>query len=139
MAGIVVVAHPELASQLVRAAEHVIGGPQTGLQAVNIQPDWPYEQALEAVRTAVTETAGETGETVVITDMYGGTPSNLALHCREEGHAEVVAGASLPMLVRLLTYRDRPLEELVTKAVAGAHEGVVVGTPHSAHPRGGGW
>ena len=138
MAGIVVVAHPELASQLVRAAEHVVGGPQAGLRAVNVQPDWPYDQALETVRAAVAETASETGEAVVITDMYGGTPSNLALRCREEGRTEVVAGASLPMLVRLLTYRERPLAELVTKAVAGAHEGVVVGTPHPAQARGGG-
>lgn len=130
MAGIVVVAHPELATQLARAAEHVVGTPQANVRAVNVPPDWPYEQALEAVRAAVAETAEETGEAVVVTDMFGGTPSNLALRCRIEARTEVIAGASLPMLVRLLTYRDRPLDELVSKAVAGAHEGVVVGSPH---------
>lgn len=129
MAGIVIVAHPDLASQLARAAQHVLGASQPALRAVDIPPDRPYEQALEEVRAAVAHMTEEAGSVVIVTDMYGGTPTNLALCCRMPGQTEVVSGASLPMLVRLLTYQRRPLDELVEKAVEGGREGIVVGSP----------
>jgi PTS system ascorbate-specific IIA component len=62
---------------------------------------------------------------LILTDMYGGSPSNIAQKLVVPGKIEAVAGVSLPMLIRALTYRDRSLQTIVTKAVSGGCEGVV--------------
>jgi mannose/fructose-specific phosphotransferase system component IIA len=126
MAGIVVVAHHSLAAELIRAAQHVMGRPEPGLVGVDVSPEAPYEESRDRVRAAVAAVADE-GCAVIATDMYGGTPSNLAMELMEPGRVEVLSGVNLPMLVRLLTYRDRPLEEQVQKGVDGGREGVILG------------
>ena len=62
---------------------------------------------------------------LVLTDIYGASPSNLAMKLLEPGRIEGVAGVNLPMLLRALTYRDRDMETLVTRAVAGGRDGVL--------------
>lgn len=126
MAAIVVVAHQNLGRELVRAALHIVGHGVPDLDHVDISPEWPYEEARERVRAALDRVGS--GEGVILaTDMYGGTPANLALDFLDPGHVEVVAGLNLPMLVRLLTYRSRPLEEQVQKGLEGGREGVLLG------------
>ncbi len=126
MAGIVVVAHQNLAREFVRGALHILGHGEPGLASVDIDPDWPYEEARERVREALERVRGGNG-VILATDMYGGTPANLAMDFLDPGRAEVIAGLNLPMLVRLLTYRSRPLEEQVQKALEGGREGVILG------------
>ncbi len=70
---------------------------------------------------------------LILSDMYGGSPSNIAGKLLIPGHVEGVAGVSLPMLIRALTYRDRPLATLVTKAISGGCEGVIRIPPLSLH------
>ena len=62
---------------------------------------------------------------LILTDMFGGTPSNLAAKLVMPGKVEAVAGVSLPMVIRVLTYRDRDLQTIVTKAISGGCEGVI--------------
>jgi len=62
---------------------------------------------------------------VVMTDIFGATPANLALKLLQSGHVEGVSGLSLPMLLRALTYRDKDMDTLLQKAVSGAHDGVM--------------
>jgi PTS system ascorbate-specific IIA component len=62
---------------------------------------------------------------LILTDIFGATPANIALKLQEPGRVEIVAGVNLPMLLRALTYRERSMEVLVKKAVAGACEGVI--------------
>jgi PTS system ascorbate-specific IIA component len=103
-----------------------MGRQEPALAGVDISPEWPYEEARDRVREALAHIHGPEGA-IILTDMYGGTPANLGMDFLEPGRVEVIAGVNLPMLVRLLTYRSRPLEEQVQKALEGGREGVVLG------------
>ncbi|MBL8549545.1 MAG: PTS sugar transporter subunit IIA [Hyphomonadaceae bacterium] len=121
MIGIVVVSHGQLAEEFIAAAEHVLG-PQRHMRAVAIGPDDDMEgrrrEILDAARLV------DDGDGVIIlTDMFGGTPSNLAISVINEGRIEVIAGVNLPMLVKLAEIRGRvPLHEAAAQAQeAGRH------------------
>lgn len=115
MIGIVIITHGGLATEFRAALEHVVG-PQTGLETLSIGPDDDIEsrraELIEAVRRA------DQGRGVVIlTDMFGGTPSNLAISVMDDTGAEVLAGVNLPMLVRLASVRkDKALAQAVDLA-----------------------
>jgi mannose PTS system EIIA component len=103
MIGLVLVTHGRLAEEFVHALEHVVGR-QEHMQAISIGPDDKMEARRADIAAAVKSV--DTGEGVIIlTDMFGGTPSNLAISLLEEGHVEVVAGLNLPMLVKLVRVR----------------------------------
>ncbi len=112
MIGIVLVTHGGLAVELRRAAEHVVG-PMTHVETVCIGPNDDLEKASHQIRTNVAK--ADTGKGVlVLTDMFGGTPSNLSISLLKEGHVEVVAGVNLPMLIKLSQARET--ETLVVAA-----------------------
>jgi len=117
MIGLVLVTHGRLAVEFRSALEHVVG-PQRQIEAVTIGPDDDVDQRRKEIIEAVTRV--DTGQGVVIlTDMFGGTPSNLAISCMGRPNVEVLAGINLPMLVKLAKVRaDCPLE----RAVAAAQE-----------------
>ena len=115
MIGMVLVTHGRLAEEFIAATEHVVGA-QESIQAICIGPDDDMEQRridiLEAVK------AVDTGEGIVLlTDMFGGTPSNLAISIMEKGRIEVLAGINLPMLIKLASVRQSAtLEDAVNAA-----------------------
>jgi PTS system mannose-specific IIA component len=115
MIGIVIITHGGLATEFRAALEHIVG-PQAALETISIGPEDDMQSRrtdlIEAIRKA------EAGKgVVVLTDMFGGTPSNLAISVMEETGAEVLAGVNLPMLVRLASVRrDKPLAEAVDLA-----------------------
>ncbi|PWE18149.1 PTS fructose transporter subunit IIA [Marinicauda salina] len=115
MIGIVVVTHGRLADELVAATEHVVG-PLESCVAISIGPDDDMEKRRDDIREAVAEV--DQGEGVVIlTDMFGGTPSNLAISLLEKQKVEVIAGANLPMMIKLAEARARvPIHELAESA-----------------------
>ncbi|MEL7464964.1 MAG: PTS fructose transporter subunit IIA [Pseudomonadota bacterium] len=115
MFGIVVVAHGRLAEELLAATAHVVGD-QDATAAVSIAPQEDLVAKQAEVRAAVA--AVDRGDGVVlVTDMFGGTPSNLAIGCMDADGVEVVYGANLPMLVKLAKMRDRPIGEAVGCAI----------------------
>ena len=115
MIGLVIVSHGQFASELISAAEHVIG-PQPGIKAICIGPDDDMEERREDIKTAVEEAGGETGA-IILTDMFGGTPSNLAISIMENAKIEVIAGINLPMLIKLATIRsEMPVEQAILSA-----------------------
>ncbi|MGC8535279.1 MAG: PTS sugar transporter subunit IIA [Rhizomicrobium sp.] len=116
MIGIVIVTHGRLAQEIISAVEHVVG-PQTHLRAVCIGPEDDMERRRREIAAAAK--AVDTGDgTVIATDMYGGTPCNLALTLLEKGKIEVLAGANLPSLIKLCNVRSRlPLEAAVKQAI----------------------
>ncbi|MBI1366126.1 MAG: PTS fructose transporter subunit IIA [Alphaproteobacteria bacterium] len=117
MIGIVVVSHGRLAEEFVAAAEHVVG-PQEAIRAVSIGPDDDMEKRRADILAAAKEV--DSGEGVIIlTDMFGGTPSNLAISVMEKANAEVVAGVNLPMLIKLASTRN---DYDLKGAVAAAHD-----------------
>ena len=117
MIGLVIVTHGRLAEEFVAAAEHVVG-PQEKIQAVSIGPDDDMEKRRGDILEAA-QSVDDGDGVIILTDMFGGTPSNLAISVMEKANAEVIAGVNLPMLIKLASIRaDKPLAE----AVAAAHD-----------------
>ncbi|MGJ8564525.1 MAG: PTS sugar transporter subunit IIA [Alphaproteobacteria bacterium] len=114
MIGLVIVTHGKLAIELRHAMEHVVGT-QPQMKTVCIGPDDDMERRREDIRSEIT--AVDSGEGVLIlTDMFGGTPSNLAISLLDEGRVEVLAGANLPMLIKVGEGRaDCDLKTLASK------------------------
>jgi PTS system mannose-specific IIA component len=117
MIGMVLVTHGRLAEELIAALEHVVGH-QDQVRAVCIGPDDDMEQRRRDIMMCVEEVDDGAG-VVVLTDMFGGTPSNLAISIMDKGKIEVVAGVNLPMLIKLSSVRD---QEPLTIAVVAARD-----------------
>ena len=119
MIGIVIVAHGQLAQEYRSAVEHVIGV-QDGMRAVSIAAD--DDRVLKQQEICQAADAVDTGDGVVIvTDMFGGSPSNLSLRaCRVENR-RILYGANLPMLIKLAKSRRKSVPEAVTAAIDAAH------------------
>lgn len=115
MIGLVIVSHGGLAAEFRAALEHVVG-PQKQLATVAIGPDDDMEQRREEIVSSVK--AVDTGSgVIVLTDMFGGTPSNLAISVMEDARIEVIAGVNLPMLIKLASIRaDVPLAAALNQA-----------------------
>ncbi len=121
MIGMVLVTHGRLAEELRLAMEHVMG-PQKNVACLCIGPEDNAENRREELRARVAEVRQGDG-IVVLTDMYGGTPANLATSMLEEGDVEVVAGVNLPLLVKLAKLRGvEPMHQAVQHAVTAARK-----------------
>ena len=117
MIGLVLVTHCRLATEFVAALEHVMG-PQRAVRAVCIDPEDDMERRREDILANVA--AVEEGDgVIVLTDMFGGTPSNLAISIMERARVEVIAGVNLPMLIKLASVRQG---ETLAVAVEAAQE-----------------
>lgn len=103
MIGLVLVTHGQLAEEFRNAVEHVVG-PQENFETVSIGADDDMAQRRSDIINAVAKADTGTG-VVVLTDMFGGTPSNLAISVMEAGRVEVIAGMNLPMLIKLTSVR----------------------------------
>ncbi len=115
MIGLVLVTHGALADEFKSALEHVVG-PQEAVETVAIGPEDDMEQRREDILAAV-DAADQGAGVVILTDMFGGTPSNLAISVMQSRSVEVIAGVNLPMLVKLARVRgDLELGEAVKLA-----------------------
>ena len=124
MIGILIVAHGTLGESLIHCASHVMGSRPLQLQQLGVtihdDPVAILPQAKELVRQL------DQGDGVlVLTDIYGATPTNIACRLLEPGRVEGIAGVNLPMLVRAFTYRTRGMDMLMKKAVSGGCDGVL--------------
>ncbi len=117
MIGMVLVTHGRLAEEFIAATEHVVG-PQSQVRAVCIGPDDDMEQRRKDIIAAVDEVDSGDG-VILLTDMFGGTPSNLAISVLDKANVEVVAGMNLPMLIKLASARQ---SEALADAVVSAQE-----------------
>jgi PTS system mannose-specific IIA component len=115
MIGLVLVTHGRLAEEFKFALEHIVGR-QDKIETVSIGADDNLEQRRKDIRAAIGKVAGPEG-TILLTDMFGGTPSNLAISFLKDGEVEVIAGLNLPMLVKLARVRgESPLGKAVLLA-----------------------
>lgn len=121
MIGVVVVAHGKLAEALVAVTEHVVGK-QSQMLAVGIEPEDDAQGARERILQAL-KSADSGDGVVILTDMFGGTPSNLAISVMESEGIEVIAGVNLPMMIKLASVRGKvPMQEAVTQAQDAARK-----------------
>ncbi len=112
MVGVIVVTHCNLGKELIAAAELVVGEELRQFQSVSIDPKESFEQIREKIIEAIRKVDGGQG-ILILTDMYGGTPSNISLSFLEEKKIDVITGVNLPMLLKLATYQnDMDLEQL---------------------------
>ncbi|MDA4845315.1 PTS sugar transporter subunit IIA [Hoeflea poritis] len=115
MIGLVLVTHGKLAEEFRNALEHVVG-PQKLLETVSIGPEDDMDQRRMDIIEAVSK-ADEGEGVIILTDMFGGTPSNLSISVMDGGRTEVVAGVNLPMLIKLASVRtDNDMEKALAEA-----------------------
>ncbi len=115
MIGLVLVTHGRLAEEFVSAMEHVVGK-QENVRAISIGPDDDMERRRKDILQAVSDMDSGTG-VILLTDMFGGTPSNLAISIMDKAKVEVIAGINLPMLIKLASMREADsLDEAVSAA-----------------------
>ena len=120
MLGIVLVAHNDLAEAMKKVAEHVVG-PLPDVMCISVLPEDDIDLKRKEIQKVIRKVNKRAG-VVILTDMFGGTPSNLAISLMEEGKIEVISGMNLPMLVKLLRMRKKPLKEAVKAAAeSGEH------------------
>ena len=124
MIGILIVAHGAFGEALIHSASHVLGKRPLRVRQVGVtvhdDPEAILPQAMDLVRQL-----DEGDGVLVLTDIYGATPGNIALRLLVPGRVEGISGVNLPMLVRALTYRDQGLVVVVDKALSGGTEGVI--------------
>jgi mannose PTS system EIIA component len=124
MIGLVLVAHAGVASELLAAAEMIVGKQELA-EAVGIAPEASAATVMASIKEAVARVSGEGA--IIMTDMFGGTPSNMSISFLEEGRVEVLTGVNLPMLIRFTQDRSRlALGELALKLKESAREGITV-------------
>lgn len=124
MIGLVLVTHGRLAVEFRAALEHVVGV-QSNIETISIGPDDEVERRRKDILDAVHDVDDGSG-VILLTDMFGGTPSNLAISIMEQAHVEVLAGVNLPMLVKLASVRTRPLAEAVRMAQEAGRKYITV-------------
>jgi len=124
MVGILIVAHGSLGESLIHCASHVMGSQPPHLTQISVSlNDDPTVVLPRAIKLARGLDQGS--GVLVLSDVYGATPCNIASKLLIPGKIEGVAGVNLPMLVRALTYRNEPLRTVVAKAISGGIEGVM--------------
>ena len=120
MIGIVIVAHGGLAREYLAAVEHVVG-PQSGMVAISIEPD--HDRRLKQDEIAQAANSVDTGNgVIVVTDMFGGSPSNLALPACSAENRKILYGANLPMLIKLAKSRRMSVPDAVSTALAAGRK-----------------
>lgn len=124
MVGILLLTHAPLGQAFIAAATHVFRARPERLEAIDVQPDQDTAQVRHIAAEAISRLNDGSG-VLVITDVMGGTPSNCTLQLNDPGQVEVIAGISLPMLLRALTYRSDTLDVVVEMALAGGQGGAV--------------
>ncbi|MDA8456647.1 PTS fructose transporter subunit IIA [Acidovorax sp. GBBC 3334] len=121
---ILLIAHAPLAHALRACALHVFPDSAEDILALDVHPNAPPEDTLSAARILL-EGGPADGTTLVLTDVFGATPCNVAQRLVDGEHSRLVTGVNLPMLLRTVSYRREPLDALVSRAVVGGTQGVM--------------
>lgn len=120
---IFIIAHAPLASALRACALHVFPDCGAVVHALDVQPNTPPEETTAQARVMFTQIGAQ--DTLILTDIFGATPSNVARNLADGVHTRLITGANLPMLLRAVTYRNESLEALAARALAGGAQGVM--------------
>ena len=123
MPGLLIIAHAPLATSLKAVAEHAYPDCAAQLAVFDVQPDAPIEE-VEAEARRLLQTV-RSPEALILTDVFGATPCNIAQRVADGVQVKVVAGVNVPMLWRTLCYADEPLDAVLARAIAGATQGVM--------------
>jgi PTS system mannose-specific IIA component len=123
MNGIFIIAHAPLASALRQCVLHVFPDNAPGVAALDVQPNMPPEETLAQARIMLAQLG--TSHALVLVDVFGATPCNVAQKLVDGVHTKLITGINLPMLLRTVSYRHESLDALVARALIGATQGVM--------------
>ncbi len=123
MNGILIMAHAPLASALRSCVLHVFPDSADAIAALDVQPNVPPEETLAQARTLMQQLG--TQQTLVVADVFGATPCNVAQKLVDGVRSRLIAGVNLPMLLRTISYRHESMEALISRAMIGATQGVI--------------
>ncbi|MDB5886614.1 MAG: fructose transporter subunit [Polaromonas sp.] len=123
MNGIFIIAHAPLASAFLQCVQHVFPDNAAGVAALDVQAETPPEETLALAIARFKEL--DLPQALVLTDIFGATPCNVAQKLVDGVHTKLVTGMNLPMLLRAVCYRHEALDALVARALAGASQGVM--------------
>jgi PTS system mannose-specific IIA component len=123
MNGILIIAHAPLASALRQCVLHVFPDSASGVAAFDVQPQMPPEESLAQARALMRQL--DMPCTLVVTDVFGATPCNVAQKLVDGVRSKLITGVSLPMLLRTVSYRHESLDALISRAMVGATQGVI--------------
>ncbi|MBP8061585.1 MAG: PTS fructose transporter subunit IIA [Polaromonas sp.] len=123
MNGILIIAHAPLASALRQCVAHVFTDHPEGIAALDVQPNTPPEETLAQARIMLSQLG--TSHALVLADVFGATPCNVAQKLVDGVHSKLITGVNLPMLLRTVSYRHESLDALVARALLGATQGVM--------------
>lgn len=124
MIGLVLVTHAGIAQELVKSAEMIMGTIE-GVEAVSINPNDQVDKIRESIEAAIRGV--DKGSVIIMTDMFGGTPSNMSLSFLQDNHIEVVTGVNLPMMIKFLADRSKfGVAELAEKLKQCGRESIIV-------------
>ena len=124
MVGILLLTHAPLGQAFIAAVAHVFRGPTERFEAIDVTADQDLAEVNAMAKEAIARLDDGSG-VLLITDIKGGTPANCCNSLADAGHVEVIAGISLPMLLRAITYRRDSLDVVVEMALAGGQGGAV--------------
>lgn len=125
MNSILLIAHAPLAYALRQCALHVFPEAESAIAALDVQPFAPPEESLAAGKILLTQQQGDSSQVLVLTDIFGATPCNVAQQLVDGVHSRLVAGVNLPMLLRAVTYRHESLDAQVQRSLVGGTAGVM--------------
>lgn len=123
MNGIFIIAHAPLASALRQCVMHVFPDNMGGVAALDVQPNMPPEETLAQARIMLAQL--QTPQALVLVDVFGATPCNVAQKLVDGVHSRLITGINLPMLLRTISYRHESLDALVARALVGGAQGVM--------------
>ena len=123
MNGIFIIAHAPLASALRQCVLHVFPDNPAGVMSLDVQPNVPPEETLTQARILFKQMG--TSHALVLADVFGATPCNVAQKLVDGVNSKLIAGINLPMLLRTVSYRHEPLDALIARALAGGTQGVM--------------
>lgn len=124
MAGIIIVAHAPLAQTLLTCAEHIYESKLARILAFDIEPDTDPTQMVTTINQHL-ESVIQLNSGILLTDLCGATPANIASQVARQANLSLLAGVNLPMLLKSIAYRTRPIEVLVQAALAGGTQGIM--------------
>ena len=130
MIGILVISHEPLGTALLHCTRHIFGRLPPQLAALDVIPDEDPDLAFQAAQELLKRINDGTGA-IVLTDIYGATPARIAARLAEPQRIHVIAGVNLPLLVKALTYRRGPLDEVASGLLEGVRESIMTIDPQS--------
>lgn len=121
--GILLITHNNIGADILSTARDIFGGIPAKAKALALKPDSDYDEKLALAESYIAQLDSGDG-VLILTDIFGATPCNIALKAASHANATVVSGLNLPMLVRVLNYADLPLKKIAAKAVSAGHDSI---------------